>query len=249
MIKGVISTAFLLVCILYSGAMAEESKKASSETKQATSQLTQVFEFVKKNVIGKTLVSPEETYTIDNGKMEAVFGAESSYSNLNMTDEKTGKDVRKGFVYDEKTNIKLTNYKLDPKGKRIEPGENRDRETWRRYFITQRKSTGELFGVSLSLNENGEIKNSPYTGVFKIEIKEGKLVREYKQLYYNDCYSTDSEAGYRPCASESTEEIFMDSKGKVQRMVTINSYNVDPVTLERTPEKVSPVKTLVSREK
>ena len=171
----------MTIFLVFGNAYAEEMKELASQREE----LAEAFEFIKSNMIGKTLISAEETHTIDNGRMEAVFGAEFSYSNLNMTEEKSagGKSVTKGLTYDEKTNIKHTNYKLDSKGKRIEPGENRDRETRRRYLITQRKSTGELIGVSLSLDENGEIKNSPYTGVNKIEIKDGKLVKEYKQLY------------------------------------------------------------------
>lgn len=216
---------------------------------EENTQLSQAYDFMNKNLIGKTLLVPVETYKIDNGKMEAVFGRESTYSNLKMTEEKVGKDTVKGFTYDVKTSIKNTTYKLDPNGKRLEPGEVRDRDLWARCFVTMRDSTGELFGVCHSLNENGEIKNTSSTGVLKIWVKDGKLFREYRQLYYNDCYDRDSKTGWRPCASESEEEIYLNTKGKVESKTTYKSYNVDPVTLKRTPDKARPVTTIVSTEK
>ncbi len=88
---------------------------------------------------------------------------------------------------------------------------------------------------SQAAGEKGGVLISPYSHTRGLTFELTKI-----------CYVVTDILSNKPI--ESTQQIFLDSKGKVHSNLKINNYDVDPVTLEKIPEKVSPVKTVERRE-
>lgn len=223
---------------------------ASFAEDKDTSQLDQVVGFLTNNVIGKNLVAPQESYLIDDGKIEAVFGGSWIFSNLKMTATGKGADQKMGFTVDVNSSINMTKYKLDSNGKRIEPPmDSFERQDTKRYYVTERKSTGGLFGIILGFNPDGSVQNESYTRAFQLKLADGKLVEETEQLFYDDISSADSKTGFEPGAYESVTEYYLNPNGKLESKTTFTLYSVDPATMKRSEWKKQPGKSMVRVEK
>ena len=179
-----------------------------------------VLSYLKKNIIGRTL-EHQSTSKISEGKIETEFTRRTSFTNLVETSS--------GLAFDEIIVVKQVLYDLDGLGKRVAPGRQKDRVVVMRHEYAVRESTNHVLGIARVLTNT--IANS--TGVAnseRITINGDSLVIHQSDVGYGDFYAPGGK--YEPANSDSREE-FSVGEGKLRRVTTRVSYNVDPETLNR----------------
>jgi len=208
--------AFTAVALILSIAHADDPPVKSDRA--------EVVKFLKAKVIGKTLET-KSTSRIANGMVEAVFEARRTFSNLVETNQ--------GFTFDVLIEIKQTNYDLDDQGKRTSASHNKDRTYVGHYMIGEKLSTGELIGMEVDLFSN-DPDAYPYSPqVVRMDVEGDALIMAINTVLYQDFYGKQNR--FTPGAVETRYE-FRVEDGRLVARQTTRAYNVDPKTLDRTPQ-------------
>lgn len=208
------------------GSLAADERKAGDSA--GTSDRTQVVQFLKKHVIGKTLVAPKKTFKWADNKMEGDLQGQMSYHNLTETAH--------GFSFHITTVTKQTLYDLDTEGKRLQPGRDLSGTHVARYEIGERLSTKKLTGTArlLSTTLEGVSLEGIAPLITGMKVADGKLRWNETLPGYVDLPVPGGK--YKPGTSDETVTIALVS-GKVQVEMEQTNFYVDPDTLKRTPTK------------
>lgn len=204
--------------------------------------------FVKEQMAGKTIVGAETTERLDSGKVDSVSSSRIQFRNF--------KETKSGFCFDAETTIHQVLYDLNADGKRIEPGQSKNRSFILRYQVGQRLSTKEYIGVALPVNKEGVVgaENDDYPfspSSVQIRMEGEKLILTATTILYQDLFAKGGK--WRPGVEEDSS-VFSVHDGKLQRSLKIKGYDVDPRTLERKlsddlPEEIQKQVDVVAREK
>lgn len=187
------------------------------------SQLDSAFRFIKTKLIGKT-IETKIVAKIAGGDLESEFTRRTLFLNLIQTPE--------GLTYDEVVLIKQCNYDLDKNGKRLDqPPAIKDRAVVQRVAVRERKSTGDLVGMSSILTNSLQDATGAVTAV-RMRVTGERLELIRSTPVYEDFFAPGGKeiAG----ASETTTEYFMDN-GRLKARTRDLGFDVDPKTLVRKP--------------
>lgn len=188
----------------------------------ATDGRDEVYEYLKANVIGKS-VSFSSVSANSDDTLEFDFKRTLRYRNLVKTE--------RGLAFDVFGLIKQTNYDLQD-GKRLmgKPGVNKDRELLVRYEFRQSESTGILIGMSDTIS-NTMVDSIGSGAAVTLKLEGDSLtLREVTPLFADHFAAGDT---YKPGRSEVVGT-FTTQNGKLKLVEKYTSYYVNPDTLEKT---------------
>lgn len=193
-----------------------------------------VVRFLKREVLGKPLYH-HSVSKIDGGKVEVDYSRTLTFANCIETEN--------GFMFDIFFDIKQINYDIDNAGSRKGTSTSKDRSLVMRFEVRERTSTGQLLGFCHTL-ANSLMDSSGQADHVQLQMEGNRLKIKRSTIGYYDSFS--SENTYKPGASDEDTEIFvLDSK--LQHVQKIQLYEVDPVSLKRTPN--AEPDTMLSQEK
>lgn len=207
------------------GLRAEEKK---GDGKFDGSERAQVMKFLKENVLGRTLATPKTTYKWDDNKMEGDYQDQVMYNNFTETTE--------GFAFDVTSVNKSTVYDLDRQGQRVQPGRDFSGTFVLRYEICERTSTKQLTGIArpIAMTIKAPSPEGTVTLVTGMKVADGKLTWNETLPGYADFAAAKGQ--YKPGTWSANMSISLVD-GKVRIEADQTNFDVDPVTLQRTPAK------------
>jgi hypothetical protein len=216
----------LAAAALAATGLAAEEKKGESNS-DGTDR-TQVMKFLKEHVLGRTLATPKTTYQGDDNKVEGDYEDQVIYNNFAETAE--------GFAFDVTSVSKQTLYDLDPQGKRLSPGRDFSGTFVLRYEICERASTKQLTGIArpIAMTIKAPSPEGTVSLVTGMKVVNGKLTWNETLPGYADIASAKGK--YKP-GSWSVKVTMSLVGGKLRIEGEQTNYDVDPVTLQRTPTK------------
>jgi len=192
-----------------------------SEGVEPPSVRDRVFQFLQKNVIGRTqtlvtdgtIASEGEDFLID-------FQATIDWAKLEKTKE--------GLTFEETRVIKQTSTKIDKAGKPVGPPVNTDRTVVHQYALTERVTTKSLVGL-VTITKN-TLEDEDSTGKGSVVMID--LSPDDKTLYLFTSMAGFTEASIDgknivPVANATEATFFIDAKGKLQTLETVKFYKVD----------------------
>jgi hypothetical protein len=212
---------------------------AARSRDKAESQRDEAIKFLKTYVIDRSFQEPGSTFKLDNGKVEAVASGAVTYSNLVET--------KSGFEFDLTWHFKQINYDLDKNGKHISPGRDESSVDTNRYEIDERKSTGKLIGFNRMLASTR--KNISPTGkasMVRIEMRGGALEVNESTMLYDDLFA--EKGAFKPGAVDMFWR-FNVNGGRVRLEHVETAFDVDPMSMKRTPNNGTVLKMSFTEEK
>lgn len=185
----------------------------------------EIIRFLRECIAGKTLVTDEVVYKLEDGNLEGVYCDEMLFSDISVTEH--------GFRFNMTTVTKERLYQLDDTGKRAGLVKDFTGTSVFRYELATRKSTSRMTGYMrcISSTVKDHTMEAVVYGVFNV-IFDGKELRwEEMQLLYRD--TPVGEGKYRPVAFDSKVRFYLDG-GKVVFEYLPTHSEVNPDTLEKT---------------
>ncbi|MFL5331421.1 MAG: hypothetical protein ACJ8C4_21235 [Gemmataceae bacterium] len=216
------SCLFATVMLLPGAIMAADDVQPN-----AKSQRPEVMAFLRSHVVGKTLLSPSSTFRIDGGKVEVVSEEQMTISGLVETPE--------GFTFDVTSVSKAMTYDLDKDGKRTLPGHDYSGVRVYRSEVKEMRSTKALAGFTRLISTTAKDKDP--TGQFssiRLSMDGGKLLIKESTVDYVDFIAT--KGLFKPGALDLFSRFSLDN-GKLRLEQSMDLFDVDPVSLKRTPAK------------
>ena len=228
----------LVFPLLFLVALGETAFVAADEKSGEASNRGQVLRFLKQHVIGKTVSTPRTTFKLDDNKIEGESEDRTTFNNLNVTAD--------GFSFDIVTVTKESRHDLDKEGKHVGPARDMGGTSVTRYEFGERASTKKLTGTIRTVSTTTKYPNQDGTVilVMRVKVADGKLSWLETQPGYGD-YSA-AQGKYKP-GSYDGRYTFSIADGKLRTEFAFTRFNVDPNTLQRTPEK-NKVAPFVSKE-
>ena len=98
----------------------------------------EIIQFIRQNIIGKTLLTDEVVYKLENGTLEGVYSDKMMFSDWVQTEN--------GFKFNMTTVTRELVYNLDRKGMRTTIAKDYTGTSVFRYELALRKSTNQLTG-------------------------------------------------------------------------------------------------------
>jgi hypothetical protein len=236
LMKRVLVLAALFAALAGGGggavSQAQQQKKDGDEEARELAQRDAVVSFLRKHVIGKTVVTKETVFKYAGNKVEGVASGKDSYSNLAVTGD--------GLRFDVVSVNSLTNYDLDEKGKRIEPGRDEGGVFLTRYDLSRRRSTGKLVGTARIVSSTHKTYTAGYTTAVLMELAGGDvLTSKEHSIFYEDFFETKGK--WKAGAGEAVVR-FTLSKGRLRVEGENLQFDVDPKTMKRTRTDDPPMK-------
>ena len=189
------------------------------------SERTRVIEFLKKHVIGRTVVAAPVTTHTDQGRVEGTYEDQTFFSNLMETVD--------GFHFDMTVIARGTVYDMDD-GAKVQPGGSLDAARVYRYEITERRSSGRLVGFARFVSSTNN-QPDPLSGTIflvQVRLEHGTLIVEETQAGYADLVAT--QGAYQCVAIDGTYRYVVEG-GKLVMHYQQKTFDVDPKTLHKTP--------------
>lgn len=199
----------------------------------------EIIQFIRQNIIGKTLFTDEVVYKLENGTLEGVYSDKMMFSDLVKT--------RNGFKFNMTTVTQELVYQLDEKGARTSVAKDYTGTSVFCYELAMRKSTGQLTGYMhcVSSTVENQTMEAVVCGIFDMVFDGNELKWQENQLLYRD--NPIGENQYKPAAFDSKARLYLDS-GKVVFEYLPVLWDIDPNTLEKRLSK-DDYPLYISREK
>lgn len=199
----------------------------------------EIIQFIRKNIIGKTLFTDEVVYKLENGTLEGVYSDKMMFSDWVQTEN--------GFKFNMTTVTRELVYNLDGKGMRTTIAKDYTGTSVFRYELAFRKSTNQLTGYMrcISTTVQHQTMEAVVCGISGVTFDGKELKWQEKQLLYRD---NPVEADkYKPVTFDSKVRFYLDN-GKAVFEYLPTLWEVDPDTLERSLSK-DDYPPYISREK
>jgi len=191
------------------------------------SERTEAIKFLRKYIIGRTVVAEAVTTSDDGGRLAVAYEDQTFFNNLVETAD--------GFSFDLTALSRGTRFvKGDRRGFLAEG--TLDAIRVYRYEITERKSSGELVGYARYVASTNP-QHDPFSGtcfLSRISIAGGEFVVEDTQAGYCDFVSSDGS--FRAVASDGKYR-YAPKRGKLVVYYQQATFDVDPETMRRTRTK------------
>jgi hypothetical protein len=192
------------------------------------SNCEQVVKFLKQNVMGRTVALPKSTFKLDGDKMEGESEERITYTDFSETAD--------GFSFNAISVTKESRHDLDKNGKRIGPARQVGGTVVDHYEFGERASTKKLTGTirTVSATTKHQKQDGTVVLVLGVKLAGGKLSWTETQPGYGDF--TAAGGKLKPGSIEG-KCTFSVVGGKLQTEYLVTRFDVDPDTLQRTPEK------------
>lgn len=181
-------------------------------------------DIIRKNIIGKTLLTDEVVYQLENGKLEGVYGDKMMFSDLVETEN--------GLKFNMTTVTRELVYNLDERGVRTIVAKDFTGTSVFCYELAMRKSTGRLTGYMhcVSTTVQTSTMEAVVCGIFNVTFDGEELKWQENQLLYRD--NPASEGEYKPVSFDAKVRFYIDN-GKIVFEYLPTLWDVDPATLEK----------------
>lgn len=188
----------------------------------------EVIQFIEKNIIGKTLLTDEVVYKLDNGKLEGVYNDKMIFSDLVKTED--------GFKFNMNTITQELVFNLDDGGTRTSIAKDYTGTSIFSYELAFRKSTKQLTGYMrcISTTVQGSTMEAVVCGIFDVTFNRIELKWQENQLLYRD--NPVGEDKYKPVAFNSKVRFYLD-KGKIVFEYLPTLWDINPATFEKRLSK------------
>lgn len=186
--------------------------------------MREIINFIEANVNGKTLMTEELVYELENGALEGVYSDQISFSNLKYS--QCGFQLDMFIVSNEKIWIL---------------GKDRQREELRkdlsavslfRFELAERKSTNGITGCFRFISASGKdvAAEAIVSGIYDVRLEDDVLKLSEDQVLYRD-QPIQGEV-FKPVAFQS-EHRFYVKDGNLHYEYDGKCFDVDTKTMQR----------------
>lgn len=235
--KLILSIFILGLGVLGTVSMQAADVTASQKNQKGLAELERVADFLKKNMMGRTLVN-ELHDTIAQGTIYTDYVSRVTYHGLERTEL--------GLKYIGTGVVEQTLWDLDKEGKKIGEGRSKNRTISWQFEITVNRATQALLGYSHGLSNTIVDPTGMASAIRSAKIVGDKLELQTEGINYSACFGVNDTTF--PCTSSSIRTYSVEN-GKLVKTSTSTSYVVDPETFKKTKYEKDAVQTTTVKEK
>ena len=186
--------------------------------------MKEIINFIEMNVDGKTLVTKELIYELENGALQGVYADQISFSNLKYS--QSGFQIDMFIVSNEKI------WLVGKDGKREKLRKDFSAVSLFRFELAKRRSTNAITGCFRFISASGKnvAAEAIVSGIYDVRIENGVLKLSEDQALYRDQPIQDER--FKPVAFQS-EHRFYCKDGKLHYEYDGRSFDVDAKTMQR----------------
>lgn len=187
--------------------------------------MKQIIDFLEANVNGKTLLTKELVYKLENGALQGVYSDQISFSNLKYS--QSGFQMDLFIVSNEKI------WLIGSDGQREELRKDFSGVSLFRFELAQRKSTNAITGCFRFISASGKnvAAEAIVSGIYGVYLENEVLKLLEDQVLYRDQPIQDGQ--FKPVAFQS-EHRFYCKDGKLHYEYDGKCFDVDTKTMVRS---------------
>lgn len=142
--------------------------------------MKEIINFIEMNVDGRTLVTKELVYKLENGALQGVYADQISFSNLKYS--QSGLQIDMFIVSNEKI------WLVGKDGKREKLRKDFSAVSLFRFELARRKSTNAITGCFRFISASGKnvAAEAIVSGIYDVRIENGVLKLSEDQALYRD---------------------------------------------------------------
>ena len=187
--------------------------------------MKEIINFIEMNVDGKTLVTKELVYKLENGALQGVYADQISFSNLKYS--QSGLQIDMFIVSNEKI------WLVGKDGKREKLRKDFSAVSLFRFELAKRKSTNAITGCFrfISASVKNVAAEAIVSGIYDVRIENGVLKLSEDQALYRD--QPIQGERFKPIAFQSEHRFYCED-GKLHYEYDGRSFDVDAKTMQRS---------------
>ena len=187
--------------------------------------MKEIINFIEMNVDGKTLVTKELVYKLENGALQGVYADQISFSNLKYS--QSGLQIDMIIVSNEKI------WLVGKDGKREKLRKDFSAVSLFRFELAKRKSTNAITGCFRFISASGKnvAAEAIVSGIYDVRIENGVLKLSEDQALYRD--QPIQGERFKPIAFQSEHRFYCED-GKLHYEYDGRSFDVDAKTMQRS---------------
>ena len=186
--------------------------------------MKEIINFIEMNVDGRTLVTKEFVYKLENGALQGVYADQISFSNLKYS--QSGLQIDMFIVSNEKI------WLVGKDGKREKLRKDFSAVSLFRFELARRKSTNAITGCFRFISASGKnvAAEAIVSGIYDVRIENGVLKLSEDQALYRD--QPIQGERFKPVAFQSEHRFYCED-GKLHYEYDGRSFDVDAKTMQR----------------
>ncbi|GAA6405926.1 hypothetical protein NE647_10285 [Blautia coccoides] len=186
--------------------------------------MKEIINFIEMNVDGRTLVTKELVYKLENGALQGVYADQISFSNLKYS--QSGLQIDMFIVSNEKI------WLVGKDGKREKLRKDFSAVSLFRFELARRKSTNAITGCFRFISASGKnvAAEAIVSGIYDVRIENGVLKLSEDQALYRD--QPIQGERFKPVAFQSEHRFYCED-GKLHYEYDGRSFDVDAKTMQR----------------
>lgn len=186
--------------------------------------MKEIINFIEMNVDGRTLVTKELVYKLENGALQGVYADQISFSNLKYSQSRLQIDM---FIV---SNEKI--WLVGKDGKREKLRKDFSAVSLFRFELARRKSTNAITGCFRFISASGKnvAAEAIVSGIYDVRIENGVLKLSEDQALYRD--QPIQGERFKPVAFQSEHRFYCED-GKLHYEYDGRSFDVDAKTMQR----------------
>lgn len=186
--------------------------------------MKEIINFIEMNVDGRTLVTKELVYKLENGALQGVYADQISFSNLKYS--QSGLQIDMFIVSNEKI------WLVGKDGKREKLRKDFSAVSLFRFELARRKSTNAITGCFRFISASGKnvAGEAIVSGIYDVRIENGVLKLSEDQALYRD--QPIQGERFKPVAFQSEHRFYCED-GKLHYEYDGRSFDVDAKTMQR----------------
>ncbi len=190
--------------------------------------MDKISDFLSSKVVGKTLVTDELKYSIENSKLEGVYSDNIVFGNLVKSDF--------GVNFDMFIVSKETVYKLDENKKRMGVSGEFGGVSVFRYELASRKSTDTVTGTLrlVTTSVKNQTAQAIVWGVLDFVLEGNELRWRERQLLYRDQMISGGKS--HPVAFDAENRFYFEGE-KLRFEYNGTCYDVEPTSLSKNASR------------
>lgn len=186
--------------------------------------MKEIINFIEMNVDGRTLVTKELVYKLENGALQGVYADQISFSNLKYS--QSGLQIDMFIVSNEKI------WLVGKDGKREKLRKDFSAVSLFRFELARRKSTNAITGCFRFISASGKnvAAEAIVSRIYDVRIENGVLKLSEDQALYRD--QPIQGERFKPVAFQSEHRFYCED-GKLHYEYDGRSFDVDAKTMQR----------------
>ena len=186
--------------------------------------MKEIINFIEMNVDGRTLVTKELVYKLENGALQGVYADQISFSNLKYS--QSGLQIDMFIVSNEKI------WLVGKDGKREKLRKDFSAVSLFRFELARRKSTNAITGCFRFISASGKnvAAEAIVSGIYDVRIENGVLKLSEDQALSRD--QPIQGERFKPVAFQSEHRFYCED-GKLHYEYDGRSFDVDAKTMQR----------------